>query len=180
MARERDFEGLSPEGVAVVESADRFLEESIREGRPLEALAAIRHLGEISGRRAKEAARAATEGPWSWSDVGGALGTSKQAAHQKLSARVRHEIDKSLAQLDRAEEKAHAKIARRAQKGRRGLDRAAPFAPDIDSARERLDGWERGRHDKVDRKIREAREKISRTEQDVQRKIARKVDIQET
>ena len=92
---------LSPQGDTVIQAVDAYLDEAIRDGRPIEALMATKRLGEIAGERAKEAARAATEGPWSWTDVGNALGVSKQAAHEKLHARVRKELDEAHTKLDR-------------------------------------------------------------------------------
>ena len=73
---------LSAEGRTKIEAVDGYLERAIRDGRPIEALIATRRLGEIANDRAKEAARVATGGSWSWSDVGQALGVTKQAAHE--------------------------------------------------------------------------------------------------
>src|SRR5687768_9526442 len=92
---------LSPQGDAKIKAVDSYLEAAIRDGRPLEALIATKRLGEIINDRAKEAARIATAGSWSWSDVGRALGMTRQAAHEKLRARVRDEIGKGLAKLER-------------------------------------------------------------------------------
>ena len=117
---------LSPEGQTKIDAVDSYLEEMIRQGRPIEALITTRRLGEIASDRAKEAARLATEGSWSWTDVGQALGMTKQAAHEKLRARVRGEIDKGLSKLERAEKAGHAKIAGRAMRRRERLDQDSP------------------------------------------------------
>jgi hypothetical protein len=162
---------LSREGDAKIKAVDNYLGEAIRDGRPLETLIATRRLGEIINDRAKEAARVATAGSSSWTDVGRALGMSKQAAHEKLRARVRGEIDKGLAQLERAEQAGHDKLTRRAKRGRQGLDRAAPYSPTIDSARKRIDEWEQNQHEKLSGKVEKAREKVAQAEQKVQDKL---------
>ena len=110
MANHEQELDLSPEGIDRLEAVDAYLDERIRSGRPIEALVATRRLGEIANDRAKQAARAATDGPWSWSDVGSALGMTKQAAHEKLRARVGEEIAKAVAKLDQAEQAGRAKI----------------------------------------------------------------------
>ena len=56
---------LSAEGQASIEAVDGYLEQAIRDDRPIEALIATRRLGEIADARAREAARVATEGSWS-------------------------------------------------------------------------------------------------------------------
>jgi len=125
-------------------------------------------------RRSKEAARAATDGSWSWSDVGRALGRTKQAAHEKLRARVHDELAKGLSKLEESEERGHAKIARRAKRGRDGLDRAAAVSPKVDSARQRIDEWEEQQHAKLDRNLGKARDEIERADQSVANKPDRK------
>ena len=161
---------LSPEGLARIDAVDRYLDETIRDGRPIEALTATRRLGEIVNDRAKEAARGATASSWSWTDVGNALGMTRQAAHQKLRARVHDEITKGLEQLERAEEAGRDKITRRSERGRDGLDRA-PFSPKVESARQRIDEWERGQLEKLSRKIQKARVELNHVEQSVQEKL---------
>jgi hypothetical protein len=164
---------LSPEVDAKINAVDSYLEEAIRDGRPIETLIATKRLGEIINDRAKEAARVATAGSWSWTDVGRALGMTRQAAHEKLRARVRDEIDKGLAKLERAEESGRAKITRRAIRGREGLDKA-PSSPGVESARQRIYEWEQGQHEKLSRKVQKARQELHRAEQSVQEKLDRK------
>ncbi len=163
---------LSPEGDATINAVDGYLEDAIRDGRPIEALIATKRLGEIISDRAKEAARAATAGTSSWTDVGKALGMSRQAAHEKLRAQVRGEFDKGLAKLERAETSRRAKITRRAMRGREGLDKA-PVSPKVESARQRIDEWEQGKHEKLSRQVQKAREELSRAEKSVQEKLDR-------
>jgi len=168
-----DPKQISSEGTATISAVDSYLEETIREGRPIEALIGTRRLGEIVNERSKEAARAATDGSWSWSDVGRALGMTKQAAHEKLRARVHDELAKGLSKLEESEERGHAKIARRAKRGRDGLDRAAAVSPKVDSARQRIDEWEE-QHAKLDRNLGKARDEIERADQSVANKPDRK------
>lgn len=165
---------LSAEGQATIEATDGYLERAIRDGRPIEALIATRRLGEIANDRAKEAARVATEGSWSWTDVGQALGVSKQAAHEKLRARIHGKIDKERSKLDRAEEAGHAKIARRAQRGREKLDQHPQPTPKAKSARQRLDEWERRQHEKLSRDLQKARKELARAEKTVEDKLDKK------
>jgi hypothetical protein len=169
---------ISPEGIAALGAVDGYLEAAIRDGRPIEALMATRRLGEVVNQRSKEAARAATDGSWSWTDVGRALGMTKQAAHEKLRARVHDDLAKGMAKVDKAGQKAHAKIGRKAERGRSGLDRAAPHA-DVESARQKIDDWEQEKHAKLDRDISRARDEIARAEKSVGEKFDRKADSQD-
>lgn len=169
---ELDYD-LSPQGSARIQAVDSYLDESIRSGRPIEALVATRRLGEIVNSRAKQAARAATEGPWSWSDVGSALGMTRQAAHEKFRGRVGEEIAKATAKLDKAEQVGRTKIKRRADRGRQGLDRAAPFSAKVDAHRERVDEWEQNKNEKLARKIEKARKIVVQAERSVQQKLDR-------
>ena len=164
---------LSPEGDLKIKAVDSYLEEAIRDGRAIETLIATRRLGEIINDRAKEAARVATAGSSSWTDVGRALGMTRQAAHEKLRQRVSDEIDKGFAKLERGEKAARAKITRRAMRGREALDKA-PFSPKVESARQQIDEWEQGQHDKLGRKVQKARDHLDRAEQSVQEKLDRK------
>jgi transcription elongation factor GreA len=166
--------GPRPLRTTTISAVDSYLEERIRGGRPIEALIATRRPGEIVNERSKEAARAATDGSWSWSDVGKALGMTKQAAHEKLRARVHDELAKGLSQLEKAEERGHAKIARRAKRGRDGLARVAAMSPNVDSARQRIDEWEEEQHAKLDCNLRKARDEIARAGESVAKKLDRK------
>ena len=167
-----DSYGLSPEGDATVTAVDGYLAEAIRDGRPLETLVATRRLGEIINARAKEAARAATAGSASWTDVGKALGMSRQAAHEKLRAQVRGEMEKGRVKIERAEQAGRAKITRRAARGREGLDKATPSSK-IDIARRRIDDWENEQNEKLTRKMQKARNDLERAERSVEEKLGR-------
>jgi hypothetical protein len=174
MDKKTTSEELSPEGHAKIQALDGYLAETIRDGRPIETLIAARRLGEITNDRAKEAARVATAGSWSWTDVGRALGMSRQAAHEKLRGRVRDEIDKGRATLERAEKAGRSKITRRAMRELERLDKVPPLSPKVESARQRIDEWEHGQHEKLTRQVDRAREELDRTEQSVQEKLDRK------
>jgi hypothetical protein len=165
---------LSAEGQARIEAVDGYLERAIQDGRPIEALIATRQLAEIADARTKEAARVATESSWSWTDVGRALGVTKQAAHEKLRARIQGKIDKQLSKLEQAEQAGHAKIARRAKRGRDKLDQHPQSAPKVETAGQRLDEWERRQHEKLSRGVQKAREELARAEQTVQDKLDKK------
>lgn len=162
---------LSPEGQTTVEAVDGYLRQAIADGRPIEALIATRRLGEIIDARAKQAARSATEGSWSWTDVGRALGVTRQAAHEKLRARIEDKLDEKHAKLDQAEQAAHAKIKRRAQRGRDTLDRVPLSSPKVQAARERLSEWERREHASIGRGVEKAREKLGRARQSVEDRL---------
>jgi hypothetical protein len=162
---------LPAEGQSRIDAVDGYLERAIRDGRPIEALIATRRLGEIVDTRAKDAARAATESSWSWADVGRALGVSKQAAHEKLRARIQEKVDKKLSHLDKAEQAGHAKIARRAKRGQDKLDRQPHASPEMEAARERISDWERRKHEKLSRDVQSAREEIARAERTVKDKL---------
>ena len=161
---------LSQEGSRRIEAVDSYLGEAIRDGRPLEALVVTKKLGDIISERAKEAAQAATAGSASWTDVGKALGMSRQAAHEKLRAQVRGEMEKGRSKIARAEEARRTKIKLRAARGREGLDKASP-SPQIEVARQRIDEWERDQNEKLSRKIQKAREDLERAERSVEEKL---------
>lgn len=55
---------------------------------PAAALAAVVALRRLADRLEMAAAAAAAEQGWSWTDVAGALGISRQAAHKKFARRV--------------------------------------------------------------------------------------------
>ncbi|MEA2516576.1 MAG: hypothetical protein QOG16_414 [Actinomycetota bacterium] len=171
MSEQTSYE-ISPEGIAQIEAVDGYLDETIREGRPIEALIATKRLGEIASERTKEAARAATDSSWSWADVGQALGMSKQAAHEKLRARVHGEIEKGLSKLDRADKSAHEKITRKAMRKRERLGQV-PSSPEVDLARQQIDEWEQRQYDKLARGIGTARGGLERAERTVNDKLDR-------
>lgn len=76
---------------------------------PLGALRVIRDLGDVCTARAKQAADAAVVSSSSWTDIGAALGISKQAAHQRLAG-TSPKLEEVLRRLDAAETREHAKI----------------------------------------------------------------------
>jgi len=98
---------------------------------------------------------------------------TRQAAHEKLRARVRDEIDEGLAKLERVEKAGRDKITRRAARRREGLDKA-PSSAKVEAARRRIDEWEQGEHEKLSRKVQKARDDLDRAEQSVQEKLVRK------
>jgi hypothetical protein len=165
---------LSAEGRARIDAVDGYLEEAIGDGRPIEALIATRRLAEIADARAREAARVATEGTSSWTDVGRALGVSKQAAHEKLRSRIQDKLDKQRTKLEQAEQAGHAKIARRAQRGREKLDQVPFPSPQVDAARQRLTDWERRKREKLGRDVHKAHEELARAEQTVRDNLDKK------
>jgi hypothetical protein len=165
---------LSAEGHARIEAVDGYLEQAIGDGRPIEALIATRRLAEISDARAREAARVATEGRSSWTDVGRALGVSKQAAHEKLRARIQDKLDKQRTKVEQAEQAGHAKIARRARRGREKLDQVPFPSPQVDAARQQVTEWERRKHEKLGRDVQKAHEELARAEQTVRDNLDKK------
>jgi DNA repair exonuclease SbcCD ATPase subunit len=162
---------VAPDGRAKIDAVDSYLEQTIRSNRPIEALIATKQLGEIVDTRAKQAAQAATEGSWSWTDVGRALGVSRQAAHEKLRARIQGKLDKRLAKLDQVEQAGHEKIARRAERQRKKLDQVPRPSPKIERARERISDGERRRHEKLSRDLQKARDEFAKAEQKVNDKL---------
>jgi hypothetical protein len=116
----------------------------------------------------------ATEGTSSWTDVGRALGVSKQAAHEKLRARIQDKLDKQRAKLEQAEQAGHAKIARRAQRGREKLDQVPFPFPQVNAAGERLTEWERRKHERLGRDVQKAHGELARAEQTVRDKLNKK------
>ena len=166
-----DYE-LSVEGQARIDAVDMYLGATIADGRPIEALIATRRLGEIVDVRSKEAARVATDGAWSWTDVGHALGVSKQAAHEKLRARIQGKLDTQRSKLEQVEQAGHDKIARRAQRGRDRLDQVPFRSPKVNAAHERVADWEQRKHDKLSRDVQKARDELARAEQTVRDKLA--------
>jgi hypothetical protein len=162
---------LSAEGLDKIQAVDAYLERAIRDGRPIEALIATRLLGEITGGRAKQAARAATEGAWTWTDVGRALGVTKQAAHERHRARIHDKIEREVSKLEGVEKARRAKITRAAQRGRKKLEHHAPPTSNVESARRRIDNWERRQHERLGRDMRKARETLVRAERTVDEKL---------
>ena len=147
----------SGDGRHIVHELDDLLGRTIESGNPIDALHIIRGVGEVTRRRAREAANAAAQSAWSWSDVGEALGISKQAAHQRFSAR----LHQHRARLDQAEKEGHDKIGRKFAHARERLAQHPRGATRPDLA-DKLDDAERRRHDKLSSKLQEAREKLDR------------------
>jgi len=143
-----------------IEAINAYLGRAIGEGRPIEALVAIKTIGEVMDLRVKEAARAAADGVWSWADVGDALGISKQAAHQKLSERALaiHE------RLDRRERARHERVSRKFEHARETIKKhpAARDPKRAQTIQQKLDERERARHERLSRRTKEMREKLNR------------------
>jgi Skp family chaperone for outer membrane proteins len=162
-------EQLPDEARARIEAVDAYLASTIEEGKPIEALSTCRALGTVIERRTKEAAQAAVESTWSWTNVGDALGVSKQAAHEKLSHRFRHVQDK----LDRSEQEGHERISQDAERARKKL--TARSDERAQEARAKIDQRERDGHDKLTKKIQTWREKVAQHEEKAKAKLAGKL-----
>lgn len=54
------------------------------------------------------------------------------------------------------------------------MDQVPPLSTKVESARERIDDWERSQHDKLNRKVGKARDEIARAERSALAKIDRK------
>jgi hypothetical protein len=143
-----------------IEAIDAYLGRAIGEGRPIEALVAIKAIGEVMDVRVKEAARAAAEGVWSWADVGDALGISKQAAHQKLSGRALAIRER----LDRREKAGHERVSAKFQRARETMKKhpAARDPKRAQTIQQKLDERERARHERLNRRTKVVREKLDR------------------
>lgn len=151
-------EPLIPEDAELIDSLDASLKKSIDEDRPLDALRTIRAIGDVVSVRAQEAAAAAAQGAASWTDIGAALGISKQAAHQRLSRANEH-----LAKLDAWEKNGHAKIDTKFAEARAHLSRHPKLANDPKNAQrveEKLSKAEQAKHEKLTRKSAAARKKL--------------------
>ncbi len=136
-----------------VERLDAKLVELI-ETDPLGALRVIRDVGDLCTARAKQAADAAVVSSTSWTDIGAALGVSKQAAHQRLSG-TSPKLEEVLRRLDAAEVKEHAKIDRKMGDAREKIARHPQ--------RERVEGIiaekQEQAHEKVSERMDRARSK---------------------
>jgi hypothetical protein len=153
-----------------IDELDAYLGTAIEAGRPLEALVAIRAVGDVSTRRAREAAQAAADGAWSWKDVGDALGVSKQAAHQKLSRR----LDEKREQLALREREGHAKVARAFAEAREKIAQHPHAADRREELERRIDERERKRHEALDRRMQATRERLDRREREAHEKLDRR------
>ena len=144
----------------IVEGLDGLIASMIEDDRPVDALITIRAAGDVLAARSPEAAAAAVGGASNWSDVGGALGVSKQAAHQRLGSKVR-EIQE---RLDAHELAKSAKITAKYAKGRAAVDaHDHPLVQDkLDQVRAKLDRAELKEQAKLARKTAAARSKIAR------------------
>lgn len=121
---------------------------------PLGALRVIRDVGDVCTVRAKQAADAAVVSSSSWTDIGGALGISKQAAHQRLSA-TSPKLEEILRRLDAAETREHAKIDSKMSETRKKIARH----PQRERVEQILAGKQEEAHEKVSAKMDRARSK---------------------
>lgn len=135
------------------EQVDAHLQKLI-ETDPLGALRVIRDVGDICTARAKQAADAAVVSSSSWTDIGAALGVSKQAAHQRLSGSS-PKLQEILRRLDIAETDQHAKIDRKMSDARDKIQRHPHRAEVIPI----LDAKEEQAHDKLTARMERARSK---------------------
>lgn len=67
----------------------RELETAIRSEDPQEALRAVSALRHLADQLEGRAVRAAREQGWSWTQIGDALGVSRQAVHKRLRRDIR-------------------------------------------------------------------------------------------
>jgi hypothetical protein len=151
---------LPADGEAAVTSLDALLGTMIAEDRPIDALATIRAVGDVLNTRSPEAAKGAIDGASSWVDVGDALGITRQAAHQRLSTKIREVQER----LDAAEAAKHEKIAERYAKGRASIDEYDHpiVAEKLAKVREKLDRHEAKEHAKLARKAAATRSKLQK------------------
>jgi hypothetical protein len=151
---------LTDDARDAIERLDAVLGGAIADDRPLDALAAIRHAGEVLTSRSQEAARVATDGAATWADIGSALGVSRQAAHQRLAAKLQVKRE----QLDDAERAGHEKILKKFAKAHAHLDRHAGDDARVAKLRAKVSDAEAARHDKLSRKVDAVREKLAEQE----------------
>jgi hypothetical protein len=156
---------LPDDARARIEAVDEYLGRAIETGKPIEALSACRVMGTVIEGRTREAAQAAVDSTWSWANVGDALGVSKQAAHEKLSRKIR------IAQetLDQGEHTGHQRIREHFDQAREKLN--ARSGKRAQQAREKVDQREQAHHDKLTKQIQAAREQVAREEQKAKAKL---------
>jgi len=154
-----DSSELPDDARARIEAVDDCLGRAIEAGRPIEALSACRAMGRVIELRTREAAQAAVDSTWSWANVGDALGVSKQAAHEKLSRKIRTAQER----LAEEEQTGHQRISEHFDDAREKLK--ARSGKRAEEAREQVDRREQAQHDKFAKQMRSAREQVAREEQ---------------